>query len=340
MTVRRSILLLLLFVPGWGTMPRRDILGDQPRFALTPVQLRSHGGGARLGGLTFLTGYRLTSPDSAFGGFSSLMVDHHQRSGDRFTLLSDGGTIVRFRLDAQGRVSDRHFGDLPGGPGTGWQKIDRDSESMTRDPATGKIWVGFERANAIWRFAPDLARAERWSAPSVMHDWPKNGGPEAMVRLSSGDFIVFSEEEKGQANRGRATIRFAGDPTMLPGRATVFTYLPPIGFEPTDAAELPDGRLALLNRRFDWWAGFTAVLTVVDPTRIRAGATLRGQEIARFAADVLHDNFEGLAVTREGKDTIIWIISDDNQSSFQQTLLLKFRLDPATAPSPSRISTR
>jgi hypothetical protein len=35
---------------------------------------------------------------------------------------------------------------------------------------------------------------------------------------------------------------------------------------------------------------------------------------------------EGIAVSTEASGTIIWLISDDNFSIFQRTLLIKFRL--------------
>jgi hypothetical protein len=35
---------------------------------------------------------------------------------------------------------------------------------------------------------------------------------------------------------------------------------------------------------------------------------------------------EGIAVTREGQDTILWLVSDNNFSIFQRTILMKFRL--------------
>ena len=43
---------------------------------------------------------------------------------------------------------------------------------------------------------------------------------------------------------------------------------------------------------------------------------------------LIHDNFEGVAITREGRDTIVWLVSDDNQLFLQRSLLLKFKLDP------------
>ncbi len=39
-------------------------------------------------------------------------------------------------------------------------------------------------------------------------------------------------------------------------------------------------------------------------------------------------------MTREGADTILWIASDDNQQWWEQSLLLKFRIEFGQAKSP------
>lgn len=324
----RSVLLMLLFVPSWSTVARLPLLGGQATFSAQPVALYPESPEqGRIGALVFERGYRLTSDDPAFGSFSSLLVD-----GDRFTLLSDGGNIVRFRLDSRGRLADRRFAALPDGPGIGWEKSDRDSESMTRDPATGTLWVGFENANAIWAYDPGLKRPVRRVAPPVMQKWPVNGGPEAMARLRGGSFIVLSEAAVWPGSKGQAVIgvRFDGDPTRASRRGFQFGYRPPLGFKPTDITELPDGRLLVLNRRFRALSGFRTVLTLVDPRDIAPGKIVAGRVLARFAPPALSDNFEGVAAVRESNgQTAIWIVSDDNQSHVQQSLLLKFRIDGA-----------
>jgi hypothetical protein len=333
MRILYSVLLLLFLTPPWMGQKRLALLGREPRFEASAVALDAADPALkRVGQLTWLGGVRLESPDPAFGGFSAMQV-----AGDRFTLLSDGGNIVRFRMK-DWRIGERRFAELPAGPGTGWLKQDRDSESMTADPGTGRIWVGFERANGIWRFSPGLARGEAHAMPPAMAEWPVNGGAEAMARLSDGSFAVISETgswPKGQGEgrgRGRAAIRFSGDPTQKPRAGFRFSYLPPDHYDPSDLAELPDGRLLVLNRRFALPFDFSTKLTVIDPRAIRPGAQVRGREIATLARPLIHDNFEGLAVTREGGATIVWIVSDDNQLFLQRSLLLKFRLEPDPAP--------
>lgn len=328
MRILSSVLLMLVLLPDYSGEKRLPLLPPELQVFAEPVVLDpSDPSRVRLGKLTFLGGVRLTSPAHDFGGFSAMMVE-----GDRFTLLSDGGNAVSFRLDSRWRVSEARAVALRDGPGAGWSKLERDTESLTHDPATGQLWVGFERANQIWRYAPGFARGEAHVAPPAMARWPKNGGAEAMVRLRDGSFIVLGENSAGVAKGLAPGLWFAGDPVRNPRRGFRFAYRPPAGYRPTDAAELPDGRLVVIDRKFSFRELFTATVSIVDRAAIRPGRVVQGQEIARFAAPVLHDNFEAVAAVREGRDTILWIASDDNQLLLQRSLLLKFRLDEAAAP--------
>lgn len=320
----RVVLLVLALVPGWTGTVRLDLLGSDARVEARRVLLeRSDPARIRVGALTFLGGVTLTSPDPAFGGFSSLSI-----RGERVTLLSDGGNVVSFRLDDRWHLSEPAFANLPAGPGTGWEKPDRDSESMAVDPASGRRWVGFENANEIWRFAPGFARPERRVAPAAMRSWYANGGPETLVRRRDGSFLVISETAPPRSHRRRAALVFSGDPTVRPHPAFAFWYQPPRGYDVSDAAELPDGRVVLVNRRFEPPYRFVAKLTVLDRRDIRPGVTVRGHQIATLAPPLIHDNFEGITVTREAGATMLWLVSDDNQTMLQRSLLLKFRLDP------------
>jgi hypothetical protein len=322
MRVALAVLILLICqLSASGEAPRL-VFDGTARMSATRVPLDSADPARqRAGALTYLGGVRLSSPQAAFGGFSSMQV-----IGDRFTLLSDGGHVVRFRMGADFRPRDLAFGALAAGPGTGWRRGDRDSESQTTDPATGRVWVGFENANAIWRFDA-RGRAEAHAQPAAMADWSTNGGPEAMARLAGGGFVVISETTRPKGAKGRVGLVFGGDPTDPGIPVQAFVYVPPKGYDPTDMAELPDGRLLVLNRRVSLADLFTAKLVMIDRGAIRPGATVTGREVATLAAPLLHDNFEALAVTQEQGATIVWIASDDNREWFEQSLLLKFRLE-------------
>lgn len=316
------ILAVLLIVPGWTGGERLPLFdrGSTLRATGAPVW----GGQRRIGRLSVVGAVVLTSDAPAFGGFSAISV-----RGARVTLLNDGGNWIGFALN-RGQVSAVREGYLPGGPEIGWAKRERDSESLAVDPATGTMWVGFENANAIWRYSAGFARGEAQVRPAGMADWPDNGGAETLVRLRDGRFIVLAEQAR-KRSPDRPGLIFAGDPTRSAKDSAQsgkrFAYRRPPGYVPSDAAELPNGDLLVVNRRFSTPYRFSAKLTVVPRRMLRPGATLRGTEIATIGRPSFGENFEGVAVTVENGATMIWMIADEDVAVLQRTLLVKFRLD-------------
>lgn len=336
MRVLFVILAVLLIVPGWTGEERLPLLGTKPQMTATRVDLDpADPRRRRVGALTYLGGVALRSIDPAFGGYSALSVVR-AADGDRITMLSDGGTVVGFTLGADWQPRRLWFRNLPAGPGTGWEKRDRDTESMAIDPATGRIWIGYERYNGIWRYAPGFARAEAQRRPAAMRTWPVNGGPESLARLPDGRFVVIGEEmhvprrlwNGPEADRlhSRDALIFPGDPIVTQPRH--FAYMPEGRFDPADATALPNGDLLVLDRAFRLPYHFSNRLSLVPAAAIRPGAVARGRLLATLDSPLIHDNFEGVATTQENGATIVWLVSDDNQSVLQRTLLLKFRLDP------------
>jgi hypothetical protein len=120
---------------------------------------------------------------------------------------------------------------------------------------------------------------------------------------------------------------FSGDPTLAGTRAAPLHVRPPPRYDPSDAAELPNGDLLVLTRRFQYPFRFTAKLVRIPRAAIRPGATVAGTVIATLAAPVLGENAEGIAVTREGGRTMVWIVTDNDVMSWRPTYLLKFRLE-------------
>lgn len=331
MRVLLSCLLLLLLVPGWSGEERLALLGTTPQMEMRPVPLDPRDPGRRrLGALTYLGGVSLHSRDPAFGGFSALTV-----TGDRFTLLSDGGNVVQFRMGPDWRPHGLRFANLPAGPSIGWQKQDRDSESLARDPRTGALWVGFEGYNQIWRYAPDFTRAEGYVVPRAMADWPVNGGAESLARMPDGRFVTISEmatatkaQRRGlklDAERTRQGLIFAGDPLRFRPRHFVYQVSP--DHDVADAAALPDGSLVVVERRFRLPFRFSNRIMLVPADGIAPGRLAKGRLLAELDAPLIHDNFEGVAVTQENGATILWLVSDDNQTVLERSYLLKFRLD-------------
>ncbi|WP_082453902.1 esterase-like activity of phytase family protein [Sphingomonas sp. Leaf62] len=316
------ILAVLLLVPSWSGAERLPLYAKVPtitaeRVALYPKNPRRRDRGS----FTYLGGVVLRGNDPAFGGFSSMHVD-----GDRFSLLSDGGSLVQFTMGADWTPRDVAVREIAG-PGTGWEKRDRDTESLAVRP-DGSVLVGYERHNQIWRFTADLSRPLSHAAPQRMADWSANSGAEAMAQLHDGSVVVFSESHGEKGRRGYSAIRFLGDPTDPKTPRYGFRYAPPASFVNTDAAQLPDGRLLVLTRRTRLKDFFTTGIELVDLRGVRPGQSLRGRTLARLVPPTLHDNFEAMAITREGGRLILWLASDDNQSMLQRSLLLKFAIGP------------
>jgi hypothetical protein len=289
----------------------------------TPVPLSPRDPGrTTVGQLRYLGGWVLKGADRRFGGVSSMTIED-----GHFTMLSDGGVVTRFRFAGSGPVADYAMSELPDGPGDGDRKVDRDSESSTYDSVSGHVWAGFETTNEIWRYTKGFETADGHVAPRLMADWPNNEGAEAMVRLRDGRFIVFAETERCK-DGNHVALLFAGDPVEHPD-AQGFCYKGPPHFAPTDAAQLPDGRVIVLHRRFSITAGFSAALTVIDPKAIvPGGPPVVGTLLATIAPPLTVDNMEALAIVPGANGPTLWIASDDNYFFLERTLLMAFALPP------------
>ncbi len=324
--------LLLILTGGPRSSTLNPVLVERVTIVSASVSLQAdEPRRTRTGRLTLLGGWKLASRSSQFGGWSALHLEG-DGDGDRVTAIGDYGSVLRFRLTRFGRASEARIDPLPVGCGAQEDKRERDSESLTR--AADGWWVGYEADNRLCKVTPDFARTLSLKRPPQMAGWDSKYGAEAMVHLSDGRILVFAE----RAPQGMALsplLVFSGDPADPATRVTARSYVPPSGYSPTDAAQLPDGRILVLNRRFGIADQFTAVLVVIDPAALGRDRPVQGAPIAQLAPPTLHDNFEGLAVTVEGGRPIIWMISDDNFMSWQGTYLLKFALDREAAPEPA-----
>ena len=296
-----------------------------------------------VGALRFIGAWHLRSDNSDFGGFSAL----GRLPDGRFLALSDAGWMAAFRLtpkkDGGAAIVDSFIARLPGAEGIGpdGEELtyeDRDSESLTRDADGRNFWVGYENRNAIRRMDGGFVRVEAAVQPPAMAHWPSNGGAEAIVKLTDGRFLVFSETADA-ADGGTEVLLFAGDPTERGPAPTPMRYIAPDGYRVTDAAQLPDGDVLLLNRAIGL-KGFSAKLVRLPLGSIGGDAPIKGEVIAALASPLTVDNMEGLLVEPvrvDGRErTFVWLISDDNYFGLQRTILMQFELaqEKAAPPAP------
>jgi hypothetical protein len=264
--------------------------------------------------------WHLRSPNFHFFGFSALLV-----MGDGTLLaLSDHRRQMRFTAPNAARPSAK-FDFFTHDP-TRHRWVDL--EAVTRDPVSGFIWGAYEDTNHIERYHAGLSTGR--ARPRAMRDWPGNRGAEAMTRLADGRFVVLSEGSPGWFAADLPGVVFAGDP-IEGAEARSFRFSPPRDFVPVDMATLPDGRVLILLRAVRWGLppSFEGMLVVADPGEIRPGERWAWRKVAQLTEPLPMDNYEALAVERgEDGKLVLWLMSDDNDATFQRTLLIKLLWRP------------
>lgn len=217
------------------------------------------------------------------------------------------------------------------------EKMARDVESATRDPATGRYWLGLEARNSIVRLsAKGISTGE--VRPRAMHEWGTNTGPEALARLPDGRFVAIREIPPSLLeSRLHDAVLFSGDPIEHPTPQR-FQFDGPDNFSVVDMAVLPDGRALILMRRLLWPLPmrFAGRIVIADTAQIRPGQVWHSVPLASIASVLPVDNFEGIAaVPRPDGRITVWVISDDNaMHKLQRTLLWKLSVDPKALPWP------
>ena len=325
----RRILAALLLLVTLGPNPWQDI--RFPRFnadqAIRASPLALDPVGLRAGRLKLLEAWELTSNHSRFGSYSAMTLVGERR----FLFAADMGWLTEISLDRGGRVTAARLSPLVAGPGrTRGPKSAHDIEAMTVAP-DGEVWLGFEHGEQIWRYDRGLHRALARRAPGEMKEWGTNSGAEAMVRLGNGRFIVLAEMKASKSGKTKGLV-FLGDPTREDTRSIRFAYDSEGKGRVTDMALLPDGRVLILHRALSVTGGFASTLAVAHPGEIKRGKRWRSRSLGVLAPPLVNENFEGLAIEpgtgpATGRDAVIWIVSDDNMSGWQRTLLLRLAVE-------------
>jgi hypothetical protein len=284
----------------------------------------------RFGALEFRGGMALTSSHRDFGGLSAIRV---AADGAQFVALSDKAHWLTGRIVYDGARRPRGIAAAVLAPmlgpdgrtlaARGWY----DTESLAQDGGT--LYVGIERVNRVVRFdfgrLGVLARAEPVPAPAGVARLPHNKGLEALEIVPKGQPLagaLIAISERGLDPQGNIRAFLIGGPT--PGE---FSIKRSEDFDVTDCALLPSGDLLVLERRFFLWSGVAMRIRRVPQSAIAPGALVDGATL--IFADMAYqiDNMEGLSVYRNQQgEIILTLVSDDNFSALQRTLLLQFRL--------------
>lgn len=264
---------------------------------------------AGTGALIYRGGVQITSDFNRLHGLSDIAFE----DAEQFYAVSDEGLMVRGRvvLDASGQlvgveaVRTRPLMDPEGRPLL--PKMLADAEGIALLPG-GEALISFERVHRVWRY--DRATG-RYLGERVIPDqvFAENEGMEALSWAGGTDFWAGGE------GGGLWLCHIAGceereaPPAVAPTdgelRATGLTML--------------DGTVFGLRRAFHAdIVSNTLKLSVVTPGQGE-------RELAILERPATVDNFEGIAAVRRPDGGVrLYIISDDNFSSRQRTLLLAF----------------
>lgn len=323
---RRSgpALLLALALAACGPSAADAPIAEQWRnidVAAAPVEFDAE----VVGRLRFRGGLVLSSEHETFGGLSGVEV----LEDNRLIAISDNGDWFEARLvlDQAGALIGAEdwrmafMRDEDGEPFA--SKAQGDSEGLAQLP-DGRFAVSFEQTQTIRLY--DLNRDGPFGAAlagpalSEVADLPRNSGLEALAATDDGNLIVGAE---GGAE-GATRIWRAGLEARRPVAPSA-RYPLSGGFSLTALDRLPGGGFVALERFYAPVIGARARLTrfAFD----EAGAVGEVEELALLAAPMPVDNFEGVAAARAPDGALrLYVLSDDNFSRRQRTLLLAFDL--------------
>ena len=303
--------------PGWTSI---DV-------QLEPIALNEETGQTDVGRLSYLAGYALTSEDPRFGGLSGLDISSDGRD---FLAVTDRGDWLR---------ADMVYGDdgqLVGLANAAMAPIldDNDQPFRSKQQADAEairvegidVLVSFERDHRLWwyRLGDDgiYRFHEALDVPETMQTEGENHGFEAVTRMLFGATVgIIEASEDFSGTEHQAWVNF--DDTW-----SEFTYRSDKGLRVTDTATLPGGEFLVLERSWDLIAGNTIRIARASMLDIQPGAMVGGEALATMEPPFSVDNFECVDALKDDQGrTRIFVMSDDNFSRQQRTILMDFVLN-------------
>jgi hypothetical protein len=285
----------------------------------------------RFGGLRYRSGLILTSTYRDFGGISALRLDD---KGERLVALSDKGMWFTGKITYGETVMtglvDVEAAPILGSDGKplearGWY----DSESLALDD--GIAYVGFERVHQIvkFEFGRDgvLARGEPIPQPVGMRKLPDNKSLESLVLISKQKFpssplagMLLAISERGLDAAGNIQCWIIGGKTPAS-----FGIRRTLKYDISDATLLPSGDLLLLERKFSLFGDTGIRIRRIPLASVAPNAVVDGPSMIEADLGYEIDNFEGIDSHVDARgETVITLVSDNNFSMLQRTLLMQF----------------
>lgn len=264
---------------------------------------------------SFVGGWHLTSDDPNFGGLSGL----DSFPSGNLLAVTDEGAFVWINMDEAGAPASAHIAYMRGVDGQFIAgKGEKDAEGLSL--SEGLALVSFERNHRVVAFdlegcgtnarAADLAQlGDRISG--MTRDMEENGGAEGLsIQPETGELLLGIETtDVGKPLAQLMDNRVASIVTQLAdGRAPRITGIDHLGEQ-----------LFVVRRDFQPGYGNTIVVQ-----RMQRGYT---ETLIHLDPDVTVDNFEGIAAVETETGIRLWLVSDNNFSKTQRTLLFAFDVE-------------
>ncbi len=329
----RAAIVILAYSTGGSDAAERRLrpiaLAATPIASFLPASTEQ-----QFGQLEFRGGLELTSPERQFGSLSGL---DFSSDGETLYAVADTGRWFAARpVEKDGRLvglTDARMGPILNGGGVPLSsKAWGDAEALriVRSGGHDEALVTFEEVNDLRQFAGDpfvLAGSRPVDLPRAVAGISRDRGLEALaVARPSGPLagatVLIAERSLDAHGNHRGWI--VGGP-----RAGTFSLKRTANYDVTDAVFLPDGALLVLERSLLLPLGFGMRIRRIAEADLAPGALVDGEVLIEADFRYQIDNMEGLAVrTNAAGETIVAIVSDNNGSLLQRTLLLYFALVP------------
>ncbi|ACS80632.1 esterase-like activity of phytase family protein [Maridesulfovibrio salexigens] len=275
----------------------------------------------------------LNSPYPAFGGFSDILLSNDRKT---FLAISDMGFWLKgslnYKQDGSLKNVERRaeMGQLLNTEGKTFAvKYYADSEALCRAPESGYL-VAFERVHRINRYDSgtplDLSgKATTLSIPDQLKNSPKNGGIEAILKLPDNSIFTLTEGDDSVSALSKAAL-------FVDGKWINFEYKRNSHYRPTSAGNLADGRILILERKYRGPGTLGIRFCTINRNQMKEGAVLSPEFFCEINLPIPRDNYEGMDIIKDKEGAQwIYIISDDNFSPVQHTLLTLLELKKTTA---------
>lgn len=277
------------------------------------------------GKLEFLGGLELSSKNDDFGGISGFRFTE---ANSRLLAVTDKGRWISGILERDGfaptSVSGSRMGSLRKSNGKKL-KGKRNSDAESLEIFGKNFLISFERNHRVDRFSWQNEKLQQVSGIQTIKlngfGWENNNGPEAIAYAEdTGDLFIFPENDLVRDNLYRGLI-------IRNDKVHELFVIKNGAYSLTDASLMDDGSLVMLERHYNPITGVSIRIRKFAKTELIPNAQIEGETLLEAGWDNEIDNMEGLSISdMEDGSTRLTIISDDNFSNRQRTLLLEFKL--------------